>query len=141
MVLDRVHAGDVLVKNYSRSISINMSVVPPRFIPKLNDYEVSWVKVDPNPTRTRYNGHLPSRGTVACSRGTCSAAHRRPRHSSCSRGPTELVGAEPIHAIDEAELTLARDCAQGDRDQLKWKDRQGSRMGDAWQTGLCWSRA
>ena len=80
---------------------------------------------------------LPSPCTAACSHRTCSAAHRRPCHPSGPHGATELIGAEPIHAVDEAELALARDCAQGDREQLRCKQQQRSGMGDEWQAGLC----
>ena len=109
MVCDACGTAPVL--SFSRSITINMSVVPPSFTTKPNDYEVLWVKVDPNPARTRYDGHLPSQVTSGMLTQHSSAVHRRPRHSNRSCGPTELVGTAPIHGIDEAELTSARPCA------------------------------
>jgi hypothetical protein len=35
----------------------------------------------------------------------------------------ELVGAEPMHAVDEAELASARPCVRGDHEQLRWKQQ------------------
>ena len=68
--------------------------------------------------------------TCECQRRPHTVERHRSQHCAHSRGTlelVELVGDEPTHAVDGAELAFDRPCAQGDREQLSCKQQQAGR--------------